>query len=176
MDDRFLLRTDGVCVYMSAGIKSSVWGKLLLLLGNGMVVGVLVLAVVWAIPGLMVFDLLIWVWLGRYTLWNIYGQEHLIINTKSLSFQHDYGFFKLAYKTVPLKNKLKILVLPSKETKVKELYIQFVSYNDTDLPVEVYQMAIPILEINAVRLSNMVKQLYVDKLSEEYALPFVNLN
>lgn len=36
----------------------------------------------------------------RYLIWNIYGQEVLIINTKSISYFYDYGIYKTNLKTI----------------------------------------------------------------------------
>jgi len=36
----------------------------------------------------------------KYLLWNLYGKEQLIVNTKSISWAYDYGFFQTNLKTV----------------------------------------------------------------------------
>ncbi|RMD95814.1 MAG: hypothetical protein D6816_19805, partial [Bacteroidetes bacterium] len=36
----------------------------------------------------------------KYLLWNLYGNEELIVNTKSISWSYDYGFFKTNLQTV----------------------------------------------------------------------------
>lgn len=36
----------------------------------------------------------------KYLLWNLYGEEELIINTKSISYSYDYGWFKTKMETI----------------------------------------------------------------------------
>jgi len=36
----------------------------------------------------------------KYLLWNLYGNEQLIVNTKCISWSYDYGFFKTNLKTI----------------------------------------------------------------------------
>lgn len=43
----------------------------------------------------------------KYLLWNLYGVEELIVNTKSISWSYNYGFFKTKLKTITY-NKLNI--------------------------------------------------------------------
>ena len=35
----------------------------------------------------------------KYLLWNIYGSEELIVNTKTISWSYDYGFYKTNFIT-----------------------------------------------------------------------------
>lgn len=104
MKDKFIINTDGVCVYVSVSVTNSLVGKILLLLANGIALTVLVLSVVEWIPALLLVTLVMLALLMRYTLWNLFGAENLIINTKSLSYQHDYGFWKTGYTTKDIIN------------------------------------------------------------------------
>ncbi len=36
----------------------------------------------------------------KYLLWNLYGYEELIVNTKTISWSYDYGFFRTNLNTV----------------------------------------------------------------------------
>ena len=36
----------------------------------------------------------------KFLLWNVYGNEYLTVNTKSISWSYDYGFFRTNLKTV----------------------------------------------------------------------------
>ena len=37
----------------------------------------------------------------RYLIWNLYGKENLIINSKTISYNYDYGFIRTNLKTIP---------------------------------------------------------------------------
>lgn len=48
----------------------------------------------------IIFILALIVFAVRYLLWNIYGQEFLVINPKSISYSRNYGFFKTKLNTI----------------------------------------------------------------------------
>lgn len=67
-------------------------------------------------------------------LWNFLGEERLIINTRSLSYQQHYGFFNTALQTISLNKK--ILIRAYDQTTENELtLVKFLveSYNDKHL-------------------------------------------
>jgi hypothetical protein len=38
--------------------------------------------------------------MGKYTLWNVFGAEHLTISTKAINYQHNFGIFNTAWKAL----------------------------------------------------------------------------
>ncbi|TWJ02376.1 hypothetical protein JN11_01348 [Mucilaginibacter frigoritolerans] len=50
--------TDGVCVYVSAKVSNPIFGKVLLLIADSMIISVAILAVKIRIPGLFLFSML----------------------------------------------------------------------------------------------------------------------
>ena len=46
----------------------------------------------------LVFYAVMYFVLGRYTLWNLFGEERLIVSTKAINYQHHFGFFNTPWK------------------------------------------------------------------------------
>jgi len=176
MKERIKIYSDEICIYVSIGVNNPLYGKVALILADALILSVLILAIVIWIPGLALVSLLFLFFLTKYTLWNIYGRENVIINTKNVTYQHDYGFFKTDYTILPINKGLSLKVAPAKPTENKELLIKMTSYNDNDLPVEIYTMALSVPEDDVIRLNMLMKQLFVDKMAEEYMLPPIHLN
>lgn len=66
----------------------------------------------------------------KYTLWNILGKENLIINTKSISYQYNYGFISNNLQSVTY-NKLSVRfgeILTAKEKTCGKVYF----YNEDE--------------------------------------------
>jgi len=169
--------SDGVCVYFTANSSNPVLGKVLLLIADSAICIVLVFSIFENIGGLILASLLLVLFFGHYTLWNLLGRENLIINTKTISYQHDFGLYKSAYTTKKINKLLEILIvnkLPEKEQN--DLQLRFFSYNDADIRVELYTTVFHISSTDAEKLNKMVNNLFIDKVTESYTLPPINLN
>ncbi|MCQ6960995.1 hypothetical protein [Mucilaginibacter aquariorum] len=176
MKDKTAIYSDEICIYISICANSPLYGKIALLIADLLILSVLIFAIVLWIPGLLLVSAFFLFFLGKYSLWNFYGKENLIINTKTISYQHDYGFFKPAYTVVPFNKILNLQVAPAKPIENKELLVKFSSYNDDDLPIEIYTISLSIPEEDVRRLNTLVKQLFADKMADEYMLPHIHLN
>ncbi len=108
MKNRIDISTDGINAYANIEVGASKIGvrmlSILLIVEIILVVGLLSQikseeAISLIIP--MVIGLVIFVGLPfKYLLWNLYGKEELIVNSKSISWAYNYGFFKTNLKTV----------------------------------------------------------------------------
>lgn len=171
----FLIHTDGICVYVSIGVKTALIGKIYLMVMHAAVLTIIGIALKEWIPAMLIMFLVIEGCLMKYTLWNIFGKERLIINTKSISFQHDYGFFKTDYVTREIHRMLDIR-LSETDSKSDRRYLHFLSCNENDIPLEIYSAALTVTEGEGERLAMQVKQLFVDTLTEQYELPPIHMN
>lgn len=171
----FLIRTDGICVYASIGIRIALIGKIYLMVMHAAALLVIGVALKEWIPMLLLVALLFEGWLLKYTLWNLFGKERLIINTKSISFQYDYGFFKTDYVTREIHRMLDIR-LSETDLKSDRRYLHFLSCNENDIPLEIYSAALTVTEGEGERLAMQVKQLFVDTFTEQYELPPIHMN
>lgn len=87
---------------------------------------------------LAIFSLL-YIFPIKYLLWNLFGKEHLIINTKSISHSFDYGFIKTNLSTQPV-NRLETYYQQRMSDETNE-FGQLVFYNyrqDNNLPELIY--------------------------------------
>lgn len=100
----------------------------------------------------------------RYFYWNLYGKENLIINLKSISYNHEYGFIKTNLKTIPT-NDLGIKVDIRREEGNKRYGVmQFFDYDElTDLPDLIHETTILIEESKLEELSRDIQRLYTPK-------------
>ncbi|MES2064319.1 MAG: hypothetical protein V4456_20550 [Bacteroidota bacterium] len=176
MKEKTKIYSDEICVYVSIGVSNPLYGKIALVLADAIILSVLILAIVIWIPALALVSTMFLFFLTKYTLWNLYGRENVIINTKTVSYQHDYGFFRTGYTTVPFKKGLSLKVGPAKPAENKELLLLISSYNDNDLPVDIYTTTLSMPEDDVIRLDTLMKQLFVDKMADEYMLPPIHLN
>ena len=165
--------SDGICVYVSVSVNNSLVGKVALVVANAFILSVFVLSIKEWIPGLFICTTIFLIMLIRYTLWNFYGKENLIANTKSFSYQHDYGFFKTSYITKPVHARL----ILTNEEKEDGIYCTFITYRKTDnLPVEIYNMTFPVSEKDLQLINLLIEQLYINELSDGDGNSYINLN
>lgn len=108
MKNRIHIKSDGINAYADLEVIASKTGVRIL--------GVFIALSITLITGLiltikadevksMIFPLILIITLClglplKYLLWNMYGVESLIVNTKTISWSYNYGFFQTNLKTV----------------------------------------------------------------------------
>lgn len=108
MENKLEMNSDGINLYLTVFVRGHKKGLIAL--------GLLLLVVVSSFLYLAVHDaknvtttngllmmvlLLVFMWFPvKYFLWNLYGIEYLIINTATISYSHDYGWFKTNLETI----------------------------------------------------------------------------
>lgn len=145
------IHSDDLNVYVTYESSVKKWVKYLLLFLNILIYGGLILIVAnipdsemkfFALP-VLGFAALIFFTLTWSTVWNAYGKEILIINTKSFSYQKVYGLITTNLKTFRTDDGISMNF--NKElTYTKEQYgtIVFFKYNAANLPETMYQTSI----------------------------------
>ncbi|MFN8303276.1 MAG: hypothetical protein U0U46_12335 [Saprospiraceae bacterium] len=97
----------------------------------------------------------------KYLLWNRYGQEFLVVNTKSVSWSYDYGIIKTNLKTKTF-DKLGIgyeAIRSAGENETGRLI--FYDYNaKNNLPVIIHQTTALLSRKDLELLNNKVKYLF----------------
>lgn len=103
----------------------------------------------------------------KYLLWNIYGEEDLIINTSSISYSHDYGWFKTNLETIEF-NALGITLDQMRLDGKSYLgQVHFTGYDkDTKVPEIIYSTTI-FLNMNQIQelqigISSLFKKEYFE--------------
>lgn len=107
MNNTIEIVSDGANVYCTLSVKANIKGKIIL---GACVIFLVILHITlfssltqeelkeFILP-LFIFGALIIIFPVRYFIWNLYGKEHLIINTKSVSHRYDYGLVSTSLKT-----------------------------------------------------------------------------
>ncbi|TPE44476.1 hypothetical protein [Pontibacter mangrovi] len=110
--------------------------------------------------GALVFYGVIYLMLGKYTLWNLLGEERLIVSTKAVNYQHHFGFFNAPWKAEKFDN---IFVIFNKTQEInKQNYgrIGFVAEDENGIPFYLYSTSINICEEKANEAINTINELF----------------
>lgn len=137
------LRYDGICVYATILVKANTIGKLILSFINLVMLGIITTFLLSEIFHAALVFMLFEIFVIKYTLWNLFGEERLIINAKSLSYQQHYGFFTSQLHTISFNKK--IMILPYDEVTERDqtyMKLYFESYNEHNLPELIYHSVI----------------------------------
>jgi len=109
--------------------------------------------------------------LGRYLLWNTFGEEFYVISTTHISYQHNYGFWKTKFKTS------KYYSINQEQGKTNEsIRLIFIDYTEEKLPVEVFSTAIEISILDSERIFNRLNEIKIDEFGEEINFPKIFAN
>lgn len=134
----YRLWSDNVNLYIAAKVPTTPLAKIVI--GS--------LALFFALPGpmfllmeggkalpIVVAAFAVWIILvGRIAFWNLFGEELIIINMKSISCQRSYGIIQTGLRTYPYR-RLRIAAIVTKEqNNFKYSKLQFYTYNEHDLP------------------------------------------
>lgn len=106
MNNQINIQNDGINIYATLSVRAAKVGLVILtimLIGLFVMVGFFFSEVKFKHFEEFVVAVLIIVPIGgysiKYYLWNLYGKESIIINTKSISWQYDYGFVQTNLET-----------------------------------------------------------------------------
>ena len=102
------INSDGINIYLTLEVKTSKIIKILLIIVLFFIVVLLgfLLSIlnIKEEPKLLfpmiIIPILVFYFLVRYVLWNLFGKETIVINRKSISSSLDYGLYKTNLKTV----------------------------------------------------------------------------
>ncbi|WLD24841.1 hypothetical protein NU10_05535 [Flavobacterium dauae] len=119
MQNTYSKKFDGINLHLEFIVKTKLIGKLVLSL---FILLCFVVLVYLAIPSskddngssdfvvpIVIFTIVIVAFPVRYLIWNCYGKEYLIINTKTLSYYYSYHLINTTLKTKKY-NKLSIAI------------------------------------------------------------------
>jgi len=99
----------------------------------------------------------------KYLLWNLYGKEELIVNTKSISWSYDYGFFRTNIKTVKY-NRLGTgyeKIRGQNEEEVGKLI--FYNFREEDnLPEFIHQTTVLLNKSEIEEFNNQISNIFIN--------------
>ncbi len=185
MKNTIEINSDGVNVYATLRIKANIIGQILLLiLIIGLILGFIFIVSStdskemgeMIIPIILMLAFIIGVPL-RYLIWNIYGREHLIINTKTISYSYDYGVLKTTQKTLHF-YRLTTTFEPENtygdEEKGKLIFWNYLE--DTHLPEVLFTTSIILRKDELQVLNNEITELFNNEFLDSHGFTGFSMN
>lgn len=177
MKNRIKITTDGINAYAKIEVNASKKGirilSIFIIIELIMVVGILSQVksdklVTMIIPILIIIVLFVGLPI-KYLLWNKYGNEELIVNSKSISWSYNYGFFKTKLETVKydrLGTGYEIIRGKNENEVGKLIFYNFRA--EDDLPELIHQTTVLLNKDEIEEFDNQI--------SEVFANEFLNKN
>lgn len=136
-------------------------GPMILLQGGGSALPAAVFAfIVWAVV------------VGRLALWNIFGKELIILNTKSVSYQRSYGIIETNLRTQPFQHLRIASVVTKEDSGMEYSKLQFYNYNEHDVAELLLESSITLPEHYIAAIFQRVDALF----APEEGFPPISLN
>jgi hypothetical protein len=105
--------------------------------------------------------------LGRYTAWNLWGEERIIINTKTISYQYSYGIIEPRMTTKKF-NTLSIGMNwkeNSNDNEHGELILY--DYDENDLPIEIFSSTVCIKKEDLELINREIETLFINEIYKQ---------
>ena len=161
MKNRIHITTDGINIYSTLHVHASKVGIWLLSLFICIEITLFIFGL-FNLEELSFIDIFfpliiaVAIFLGlpiAYLVWNIYGKEEIIINTKSVSWSYNYGFIKTNLNTVKF-DRLATRYERIRDENEKELgRLIFYNYrNEDNLPEVIHQTTVLVTKEDIVKL------------------------
>jgi hypothetical protein len=180
------ITSDGTSVYLNSAIIPDRIVKITLLLANLFtftIYGAIIYAT-WGtgLPRFSLFAIyavlpvLYAISLGKLSLWNLFGREHIVISTKNIAYSRDYGLFSTGLKILPFK-KLQYSITETRNASGDILgTIQFARHNDAGIRVNFFSSGIKIPIKQLRNLAGHIKRLFsLEQLTDpEYEIIHLN--
>ena len=113
-----------------------------------------------------IISFLIFYFIIRYFLWNIYGKENIIINNKTISYNRDFGLYQTKYSSIKY-SKLDFAIQKIKnENDLDVGDLVFIDYlEDSQLPEVIFQTSIliPIKDLKKIQQEIELHLFDIDK-------------
>ena len=157
------LDRNGVNVILKSEVKP--WVKSVLISLNLLMYSGLILLAIFgskeAIGGVLIGSLIMFFTLSRFTLWNVYGEETLIINKKSLSYSKEFKLFQTPLKSIMLNNGIHIEISDTFNVESESSAIlYFYTNDDFDVLSEIYRTGIKMEYSSIIYLKHLVDELF----------------
>jgi len=177
---------DGVSVYFNSYIKLDWAQKLVLFLVNFIVVGffsfiAFILLSDSPTKGTVFLSLIVFpgfyvLTLGRYTLWNLRGSEHIVVNMKGIIVTRRYGPIQMPLRIIEYRNLYYKVISHNQNAKAPIGTILFTDHNSMDLPVVIFSSAINVPVSALEELINNLEVIFAIEQLDKATGSFVHLN
>lgn len=159
----FKVNYDGTSLSATITVQPSLALKVSLYLLNILLIAVILLFTVGGVGVIVLFIVAFEILFLRYSIWNLYGSEHITLKKGTFSYQQFYGFFKLAVKTFNLNKPIRVIPFHENfQAGNKAMKLIFESNDDHNEPVNLYQTALGISREDYVIFMKSFNQLYTN--------------
>lgn len=172
--------SDGKNIVINSFVKTAIEGKVILILIMSLYVlyTTILFATFPVSEGnngfvfiIVLLGVLILYFLGKRFLWNTFGVETVVINTKSISYQYDYGILRTTLTTIPYKE------LKVSYEKVKDIgdieygNLYFIDYDEVNLPNRIFETTVLLSKNDAEIVFKMLHALFHIEFADKFNLP-----
>ena len=185
MHNSFKIENNGINVFITLVVKSHSIGKLLTSLAVLAIIGFYIYIAstitkeeisTYIFP-LLIGGIVILVLPVRYLLWNLFGQENIIVNTKSISYYRNYGIYSTNLKT-KIHDRLTIgfeWTRTFDEIKYGNLIFEKTN-EENDLPEHLYTTSVELTFENLTQIQDEIIKLYAVDEEGEFDFFSISLN
>ena len=111
--------------------------------------------------------------MGKYLLWNAFGEEYYIISTTHISYQHNYGFWQTKLKT----SKYDFISTENIKLETDEkITLVFVQYNTEKLQEVIFSTALSISFSDSNRIFNALNEIRINEFGHDVNFPQIFSN
>lgn len=167
---------DGINFYATFSVKANVTGKVIL---STMILILLTMYFFVAstitkedlremlFPMILISALIIFFPI-RYLLWNLFGKETLIVNTKTVSYRYDYGILKTNLKTVHFERLGTGFQIIKEENEIESGKLLFYNYRGEDnLPEIIHQTSVLLDTIDIQEINMEISKIFANEFNEK---------
>lgn len=148
-------------VTVGLAIRSSAGSKIFLYALNILLISIIILFFIGDIGVITAFITVMEVLLFRYSLWNLYGSEIIVLKKDSLSHQQFYGIIKMPLRSVNITRSLKVFpVHDNFQAGNNAMKLVFESVDESSHPVNLYQTSLAISQQNYKILMETFNRFY----------------
>lgn len=169
MNSTIDIKNDGINIYATLKVKANRTGKIALFAVIVVFSSVFILigssvktedGKSLLFPFVLIFLLVSIIPIG-YFIWNLFGSESLIVNSKTISYQYNYGIFKTNLKSINYEVLGVSFARIRTENETELGKIIFYNYREKDnLPEFVHQTSVLLSKEDLKRLENEISGLF----------------
>ncbi|WP_316814705.1 hypothetical protein [Pedobacter nyackensis] len=141
----FKVSHDGEKLSMTISVQPSIALKISLYVLNILFIAIIILFTIGGVGVIVMFILVFEILFLRYSIWNLYGAETIMLTRNTLSYQRQYGFLKFAVKTFKINKSIRVIPFHEDfQAGNKSMKLIFESLDEQNEPVNLYQTALVI--------------------------------
>jgi hypothetical protein len=172
---------DEICIYLNSEVRIPTYAKIILIIINLFLwTGFIFIASSinanqvksFFIPSVLIIVFLVFV--GRFTTWNLWGEEFVIINTKALTHYKSFGIVQTNKSVIKIEKTLAFVynkVKVEDETEFGDLH--FFDYDENNNPIQIYETNILMTKEIAEEVISKIKLLYeLEFYEKEKIIPY----